>query len=135
MPYDNRDSNNFIEQSSSNDDNLLGSSDLDNLSIRDGLLLSTGERSGEGDLSDQEQEDQEYNTDYSDLLGNIDSTCTYNSEQIESVIVQLDALNNNVNTLNENIKIGIGLMFVLVVFFGIKAISYLLNKVLGLGSV
>lgn len=88
--------------------------------------------------SDQEQEDVGENSesgesvessdiDYTDGINNI---LAYEIIQSE----QLDNLNTNLCTFNNNVKILISLVFVLMVAEMIKFVSLILNKVLGLGK-
>ena len=127
MPYDSGNSDNFISESFSNYDYFSGSSDFTDLFVRDGLFLSGDQFSGESSLSSEVGEDSQYDTDYSDLLGSIDSTCSLSLEQIESLSVQLDNLNNNVCTLNENVKFGIGLLFTCTFLLFLKLIYNMLH--------
>ena len=105
MPYDSGNSDNFISESFSISDYSSGNFDSTDLSGGDGLLLSRDQLSGESNSSSEVGEDSQYDTDYSDLLGSIDSYCSLSLEQIESLSVQLDNLNTNVCILNENISI------------------------------
>ena len=122
MPYDSGNSDNFISESFSISDYSSGNFDSTDLSGGDGLLLSRDQLSGESNSSSEVGEDSQYDTDYSDLLGSIDSYCSLSLEQIESLSVQLDNLNTNVCILNENIKFGIGLLFTLTFLLFLKFI-------------
>lgn len=134
MPYDSGNSDNFISESFSISDYSSGNFDFTDLSGGDGLLLSGDQLSGESNSSSEVGEDSQYDTDYSDLLGSIDSYCSLSLEQIESLSVQLDNLNTNVCILNENIKFGIGLLFTLTFLLFLKFIYNIFIKVLGLGK-
>ena len=134
MPYDSSNSDNFISESFSADDYTGGDLYHNVLHGDNSLLLSGDQQTGEGSSSSETGEDSQYDTDYTDLLGSIDSTCSLSLEQIESLSVQLDNLNNNVCILNENIKFGIGLLFTLTFLIFLKFIYNIFIKVLGLGK-
>lgn len=132
MAYEN-DFDNYSE-SSLDGDRDFGSFDSNGLFLRDDLLLSGVEQSGEVPSSSEAGENSEYNTDYSDILGSIDSNCSLSVEQTESLMVQLDNLNNNLVTLNENLKVGVGFIFVITFVICFKVAFNILFKVLGLGQ-
>ena len=97
MPYDSGNSDNFISESFSISDYSSGNFDSTDLSGVDGLLLSGDQLSEESNSSSEVGEDSQYDTDYSDLLGSIDTYCSLSLEQIESLSVQLDNLNTNIS--------------------------------------
>ena len=132
MPYES-DIDNFTE-SVIYDNNNIGFDNSGDLSLRGSLLLSGDQQSGESSVSSETGEDSEYNTDYSDILGSIDSTTTLSLEQIESLSVQVDNLNNNICILNENIRLGVGFSFCILIILCVRVVFSLFNKVLGLGQ-
>lgn len=115
---------------------LIESSDVVTTSseVRDsGNQLSEQTRSG-GSSDDQETDSEsEYSDDSSvldDILTNTDDTNDY----LEALSVQVDNLNENIVTLNENIKVGVGLLFSISVIIVIKMVFSIFNKILGLGN-
>lgn len=77
---------------------------------------------------EQSSSDGSTEIDYSSLLTDINT-------DVNSLIYEVDNLNDSVCTLNENIKICTGLVFVLVVLVGIKYIYHILTSILGIGLV
>ena len=133
MPYDDGNSNNFINESFSVNDNSSGLVYSDGLSNDNSLFLSDSEQSGNEGLS-EDGESSEYNTDYSDILGGIYSDTTLCNEQIESLSIQLDSLNTNLCILNDNLLFGLALLFILTLLFFVKFIYNIFIKILGLGQ-
>ena len=134
MPYDNGNGKSAFLESFEDSDNIDRDFYSDDLSVRDGLLSPGIERSGESDEQEEAGEVQEYNSDYSDILGDIYSGVTYSNEQISAIVVQLDIQNENLHVINENLKIGVCLLFVLVVLFAVKIVYTIFNRILGLGN-
>ena len=132
MPYDDGNSNNFINESLGDNDYSGGFSDSYNLSSDNSLFLS-GDEQGKSELSET-GEDSEYNSDYSDILGGIYSDTTLCTEQIESLSIQIDNLNSNLCTLNNNLIFGLALLFILTLLFFVKFVYNIFIKVLGLGQ-
>ena len=65
--------------------------------------------------------------DYSELLTDISGTC-------DNISAQVEVLNDNVVILNENLKFGIGLLFVIVFFLMIKTAYHIIGSILGLNK-
>ena len=75
------------------------------------------------DLESVEESSLDYSSDFDDV-----------NSSLESLMVQVDNLNENVCVVNENLKFCIGLTCAIVFFLVVKTCSYILNTILGLGK-
>lgn len=92
--------------------------------LRSDIQLSESEQSEEEDEQSGDS-DQGDTLDLDDILTNTDILI----EQNESLSVQVDNLNNNLIILHNDIKIGIGFGFVLMIYIMIKCAFGIFNKV------
>lgn len=68
-------------------------------------------------------------------IENFDSSVFSNIDtNVDSLVLQVDNLNENVNVLNENLKFGICLLFVIVFSLMIRFAYHILGTILGLNK-
>ena len=96
--------------------------------LDDYVLYTSSEEDTELEEGENLESDEESNLDYSSSLDDVNSS-------LESLIIQVDNLNENVCVMNENLKLCIGLICAVVFFLLVRTCSYILNSILGLGKV
>ena len=95
--------------------------------LDDYVLYSSSEEDSELEESEDLESGEESNIDYSSDFDDVNSS-------LESLMIQVDNLNENVCVVNENLKFCIGLTCAIVFFLVVKTCSYILNTILGLGK-
>ncbi len=82
-----------------------------------------------GEQEEESKQDRDTSQDYTVYLDNISTNTDLLVTQDQSLILAVDNLNNNLITLHEDLKIGIGFGFVLMVYIIIKIAFGIFNKV------
>ena len=82
-----------------------------------------------GEQEEESEQDGDNTQDYTVYLDDISSNTDLLVTQNESVLLDIDNLNNNLVTLHNDLKIGIGFGFVLMVYIIIKIAFGIFNKV------
>ena len=95
--------------------------------LDDYVLYTSSEEDSKLEESEDLEPGEESYIDYSSDFDDVNSS-------LESLMVQVDNLNENVCVVNENLKFCIGLTCAIVFFLVIKTCSYILNTILGLGK-
>lgn len=100
------------------------------LHSRSVLLYGSDNELSESGESEQEDSksgdtDSDYTIYFDDIVTNTDLCVTQNDQLIQ----QVDLLNNNLVTLHNDLKIGIGFGFVIMVYIMIKCAFGIFNKV------
>ena len=92
------------------------------------ILRSSTDEDSEFEEGEDLESVEENNIDYSSSLDDVNSS-------LESLILQVDNLNDNVCIMNENLKFCVGLECAIVFFLLVKTAYHILNNLLGLGKV
>lgn len=82
-----------------------------------------------GEYEEESKQDRDNDQDNTAYLDNISANTDLLVGETESLSLQIDNLNNNLITLHDDLKIGIGFGFVLMVYIVIKCAYGIFNKV------
>lgn len=82
-----------------------------------------------GEYEEDSKQDRNSDQDSTVYLDNISANTDLLVGEVESLSLQIDNLNNNLITLHNDLKIGIGFGFVLMVYICIKCAFGIFNKV------
>lgn len=93
------------------------------------LYRSNNELPESGELEEESKQDRDTDQDTIVYLDNISANTDLLVGEIQSLSLQIDNLNNNLVTLHNDLKIGIGFGFVLMVYIIIKCAFGIFNKV------
>lgn len=107
--------------------NYMSFSDSDFRSLS--LYGLDNELSESGELEEESKQDRDTDQDTLAYLDNISANTDLFVGEIEYLSLQIDNLNNNLVTLHNDLKIGIGFGFVLMVYIIIKCAFGIFNKV------
>lgn len=82
-----------------------------------------------GELEEESKQDRDTDQDTFTYLDNISSNTDLLIGETEYLSLQIDNLNNNLVTLHNDLKIGLGFGFVLMVYIVIKCAFGIFNKI------
>lgn len=103
--------------------------DSDNNVCSVSFYRSSDVLSESGEFEEESKQDRDSDSDNTVLLDNISTNSDLLVREFESLSFQIDNLNNNLVTLHNDLKIGIGFGFVLMVYICIKCAFGIFNKV------